>query len=905
MGEVPTAHPQYIDGRRDARARAEEQKRPMQTHGCEHPVKCRRNAEHKLGNLEPEWDPRIALPHLATHSYSARECGDGWIPATISLGNNEHPLTLVRVFTNRSDPPAPSMIQLRTRTTTAIPRPDGIIRRPTIWTDGSCIDNGTMNAKAGSGLWYGQDSNWNLAMRVDSHVQSNNAGEVAAVATALQRHHDAKTIKIVSDSSYTIDAMTVLARKRLDHGYEGVANALLIASLTAELLTTGAKVLVKKVKGHSGDEGNEGADRLAAEGVRKQISDPIDTSMGEELLKIGTRLQVSTQSLLYTQIRRYHPAPTRATTRQMVEQATTAIEALTGSKPPPERLWNALRTRAKSSTLSQKFCAWAWKGLHDAHKIGDYWRRGSGYEARAECSQCNVQTESLHHILFECRMTNQRLVWDAVKNIWDRTRKEWPDLSVGTVLGIGLAEIKRDNGRKDPGLTRLYQILISEAAYLIWLLRCEWRLEREANPARVHTAREVLSRLRTTIERRMRTDRILTRRRTYGKKALSSRLVTGTWRLVTHRDHPNHVLDLEGVLAPGPAVEKPPKNAWRPSPVYTFLATLVLLLSVSAAIVIRSFILRRRHRLLVEEAMRNGTFIPGTELDGGVGGGGPMGAGRWRGRVDLSKKPRMWDVSLGGGGVYYGQGGSGYANEKAGWEAVGGDVKEWDAIKPVSVSYVASTLPSKAGSTSDTGSQPNSNQPPQDERRRGLVRRAGTFVADLFRPPRPAAPSNTQSNTTSGSNQVGEEENGAPSPDAIRRGGQTFIETRYIGEWEYEWWEYAFASERGFRGDLAYVGASSFAFNVDSSLSFSPLECTIPVNFKYFIPLSAEPVSSSTLTNSPPHPNPHLDEEQPLPVLEIGVAEVTVASVDGDGDGEGSGESARGKLGDGDGEGRE
>jgi len=52
--------------------------------------------------------------------------------------------------------------------------------------------------------------------------------------------------------------------------------------------------------------------------------------------------------------------------------------------------------------------------------------------------------------------------------------------------------------------------------------------------------------------------------------------------------------------------------------VYTFLATLVLLLSVSGAIVFRSFVLRRRHRMMVEEAIRNGTWVPAM---GGLYGG--------------------------------------------------------------------------------------------------------------------------------------------------------------------------------------------------------------------------------------------------------------------------------------------
>lgn len=42
----------------------------------------------------------------------------------------------------------------------------------------------------------------------------------------------------------------------------------------------------------------------------------------------------------------------------------------------------------------------------------------------------------------------------------------------------------------------------------------------------------------------------------------------------------------------------------------TTVVTLILLLTVSAAIVLRVFILRRRHRRMVEEAIRNGTYIP-------------------------------------------------------------------------------------------------------------------------------------------------------------------------------------------------------------------------------------------------------------------------------------------------------
>ncbi|KAJ7506976.1 hypothetical protein B0H11DRAFT_187814 [Mycena galericulata] len=63
---------------------------------------------------------------------------------------------------------------------------------------------------------------------------------------------------------------------------------------------------------------------------------------------------------------------------------------------------------------------------------------------------------------------------------------------------------------------------------------------------------------------------------------------------------------------------------------YTFLATLILLLGVSSAIVMRSLILRRRHRRMVEEAIANGTWVPPTP----------------RVKVDLRKKPRLWDAHI-------------------------------------------------------------------------------------------------------------------------------------------------------------------------------------------------------------------------------------------------------------------
>jgi hypothetical protein len=147
--------------------------------------------------------------------------------------------------------------------------------------------------------------------------------------------------------------------------------------------------------------------------------------------------------------------------------------------------------------------------------------------------------------------------------------------------------------------------------------------------------------------------------------------------------------------------------------VYTFLATLVLLLSVSAAIVIRSYILRRRHRREIEEAIRNGTWIP------------PAAVGRSSARVDLSKKPRMWEayVDL-------------YHPPRRYSTSTVSEYKDWDSMKPLMVTYVnppksslTTVTVTRVDSGNDRSSEPVSNEAP---RRRNLLRRIGRGVRDLL-----------------------------------------------------------------------------------------------------------------------------------------------------------------------------
>ncbi|KAF6743583.1 hypothetical protein DFP72DRAFT_745831, partial [Ephemerocybe angulata] len=140
----------------------------------------------------------------------------------------------------------------------------------------------------------------------------------------------------------------------------------------------------------------------------------------------------------------------------------------------------------------------------------------------------------LEHIMQHCRVSGQETVWKAAKEAWTHTGLEWPEINLEIILGIGMIEIKGENGKMSTGRTRLFKILISESAYLIWLLRCEWRIGREQNTLQIHTKEEIIARWKLAITRRLRLDWALTSKLSFGKKALNKAEVKRAWKNIAN-----------------------------------------------------------------------------------------------------------------------------------------------------------------------------------------------------------------------------------------------------------------------------------------------------------------------------------------------------------------------------------
>ncbi|KAJ6468892.1 hypothetical protein C8R45DRAFT_764116, partial [Mycena sanguinolenta] len=188
-----------------------------------------------------------------------------------------------------------------------------------------------------------------------------------------------------------------------------------------------------------------------------------------------------------------------------------------------EEVWRSLRNKDLQPQTSQ----FLWRAMHNAHRVGAYWNHIPECEGRAKCSCCGV-TEDLEHILVKCESPGQSLLWKAAETLWrEKTAAAWPEVSLAAVLGCSLPNLENEDTKRKRGTQRLYRILMSETAYLIWLIRNDRVITRAGEP---FSERTIMNKWIYTMNQRLQQDVILAKR-TAGKNRprLPVNLVTDTW----------------------------------------------------------------------------------------------------------------------------------------------------------------------------------------------------------------------------------------------------------------------------------------------------------------------------------------------------------------------------------------
>jgi ribonuclease HI len=145
-----------------------------------------------------------------------------------------------------------------------------------VFVDGACSNNGP-DAKAGYGLYFGENNPWNVAASVMGTVHTSQRAELQAIMKAYQvieKKDNGHSYEIMSDSSYAINCLTKWRHDWKKNGWktsEGkpVENVDLIQDcikIMDRLVKRG--IALKKVQAHGDSKGNKRADVLARQGVQ-------------------------------------------------------------------------------------------------------------------------------------------------------------------------------------------------------------------------------------------------------------------------------------------------------------------------------------------------------------------------------------------------------------------------------------------------------------------------------------------------------------------------------------------------------------------------------------------------------------------------------------------------------------
>ncbi|OJT15040.1 Ribonuclease H1, partial [Trametes pubescens] len=394
-----------------------------------------------IGRLKPKWNPTqmgqgdgLSLTkNRKRANESARGCNERII-FDPSITEDMPLASVFRVFT--------SSAHEKDETAHRPPRPFGMRGEDTeVFTDGCCIMNGTADAVAGSGVWFGAGDERNEGARVPYEGQSNQTGEIYAVILAGQKVPPFVPLHVVSDSKYVVDGLTTNLRSWEDKGWIGVANAELFRDAAAGMRARSAVTTFRWVKGHSKVLGNEEADKLARVGTEKRMPFRPRGLPLFKYMRNGAALASMTQSLAYQGVKLAMGTAVRKATKRNLMLTAVAIKEACGRTPTEGRVWEGLR----KDPVSRKVRDFLWKAIHGAHRIGQYWEHIPGYEERGACASCGGR-EDMSHILTECSAPGQSLIWKVVRDLFRRKMINMPMPSLGLMLGAHIYEVGSGDG---------------------------------------------------------------------------------------------------------------------------------------------------------------------------------------------------------------------------------------------------------------------------------------------------------------------------------------------------------------------------------------------------------------------------------------------------------------------------
>jgi exonuclease III len=512
-------------------------------HQCSAPSACIEKANEIISTLPEKWNPLSEHPNQPEMMIYTEEADEQRKNGIRGPGKAEPVL-----FERFPEPKNPSVNDaLRVFTTGKTPQTN-LTRRTIAENQGPqrvtihtfCANAGERDAKATAGIVYSTGNPRNTTISVpNNHPQNAITAALLAVAHVAQTEDEERNLVIESWIPALRDELIHKLAEHEDTGYIGRKHPYMTRLAVARLRKRTATTILVSPEHREASERAVEAEALAKAAQKSDFTNPRGLEIAirdDEPQLTGAKLSALTQKLAYQGVReilmqKYNKRPR---TEAMMQRAQAEAEDAFGSVPTEDQMWKSMRHK----DLSRECRHFLYRLMHDSYMVGSHWDRPSfndELQARKNCrhQHCGGE-ESLEHILFYCEAPGREKVWKLAKALWEKknqTKQLWP--GIGMVISCGLARFKTPNGERDYGAERLYRILVSESAKLIWNLRLERVIPGKDE---TQTDAEIEARWYKTMNARLSLDRELSNKRKYGKKAIKKRYVLDTWAGTLERE---------------------------------------------------------------------------------------------------------------------------------------------------------------------------------------------------------------------------------------------------------------------------------------------------------------------------------------------------------------------------------
>ena len=363
--------------------------------GCTNPHRCATEAHTRLNLIQPKYNPTRQDPpdglsltkRRKMRNETARQNNEE-ITFDPAMTSGEDLAECFRIFTD----PDKTTTQPARRLQVLEPTPRA--REQIVYTNGACLKNGKMDAKCGSGVWFGPDDQRNQAIRVPGDAQSNQVGEIATVIAAIKTADPRQPLKIITDSKYVIEGLTTHRESWENDGWITIKNAPLFKKAIHLLRKRTAKTSLQWVKGHNRTIGNEESDQLAKHGANKPTEDHLNLDIPIDFDLQGAKLATLTQATVYRGILERKEVNPRRSTTKYIRLTREAIHHITKNLETDATIWRSIRIKTLRPLVQQ----FLYRTMHNTHRVGDYWSNLEGSEHREICRTCNT-SESMDHIM--------------------------------------------------------------------------------------------------------------------------------------------------------------------------------------------------------------------------------------------------------------------------------------------------------------------------------------------------------------------------------------------------------------------------------------------------------------------------------------------------------------------------